>query len=198
MSGRLVELEKVGDNLRVVLTAEGRQEIGDLIGRPDAMHELMEWHLCNGWDSLMPDEIGALTGCPYIYSDQCERRDDRSVLFLGWVYWFDRYAVEDPVATLAEKGEVLLTGVVPDIEQLRRKLKEGGYDGFDLSDSWHQMSRTYGPNGESVSVVVTMVEDDGEQEIEVEVTRPRKSPRYTYFKPDNVSGVMELLATMPR
>ena len=113
---RLINLKKIPHNtdpkhfnLQITLTGEGRQELQELLAdhpERDAMHELLEFHLCNGWDTLNPEDIGALTSCPLILSEEVERDDNGKVTNVGQVYWHPNYMIEDPVKTLLEKGKV--------------------------------------------------------------------------------------------
>lgn len=111
---RMVNLTKIGDKLKVELTPEGREELIDWeLDRhsgEDLLLQLLEFHLCNGWDSINPEHIGALTDS-LIISDEIEY-DDRGeeVVEGGRVYWHPNYMVEDPIQTLLEKGVFWMTG----------------------------------------------------------------------------------------
>ena len=115
---RLVNLDKLPNgNLRVTLTDEGIDELPDIIERcgvhsTAAFDELIEYQLCNGWDRVPAEAIGALTSCDLIISDDVEWDEDREeVLRLGRIYWHPNYMVESPVESLQQKGKFILTGV---------------------------------------------------------------------------------------
>jgi hypothetical protein len=72
---------------------------------------MMEYHLCNGWDSVRPEEIGALTSCPFILSDDVERDERGELVTAGTVYWYEQYQIDSPVEELARNGRVVLRGV---------------------------------------------------------------------------------------
>ena len=110
------ELTKTAEgNLLIVLLDAGREELDDLVDRRKhnttlIMLDLLEDHLCNGWTSLTPDEIGALTSCDLILSDDVTLNDEGDVINVGRVYWHPNYAVEDELETLRTTGTFTLTG----------------------------------------------------------------------------------------
>jgi hypothetical protein len=104
---RYTELTKTEDgNLLITLTDEGREKIQDA----ESVLELLEWHLCNGWSHLFPENIGALTDCDLIISDDAEQNDDGDMTHVGRFYWHEAYQVEDPLETLRNTGTFTLTG----------------------------------------------------------------------------------------
>lgn len=117
MNTRLTELTKIENgNLKITLTDEGREELPDIIKkhgvRSDAaMYDLLEFHLCNGWDNLHPEDIGAMTACGIILADDVERSEDGDIVKVGKVYWHPNYMVESPIRTLLKAGHFILTGV---------------------------------------------------------------------------------------
>jgi hypothetical protein len=110
-----VEFIKQGNDLLVKLLPAGRELITEAqadeknTDADDFMAELFEHQLCNGWLPVPPEDIGALTSAP-LFSDEFEMDEDGKLKNVGKVYWFPNYAVESPVATLFEKGEVVFTG----------------------------------------------------------------------------------------
>jgi hypothetical protein len=110
-----VKLSKEKGNLILTASGDARLEVCLLAvsGASDvaAWFELLEYHLCNGWDSLRPEEIGALTACPFIVSDDVQRDDQGRVTRVGKVYWYEQYAIDSPVEELARNGSVTLRGV---------------------------------------------------------------------------------------
>ena len=100
MSGKLVEFYKLDDGrLQIMLTREGRDELNsDEFTYPD-FDEMIEWQLCNGWEFIWPEEIGALTDAP-ILSDAAERDDKGVLTSVGRVYWYPQYQVHNPVEEL--------------------------------------------------------------------------------------------------
>lgn len=76
-------------------------------GSDDALHELLAHERGYGWDVLSDGDIpGALTSAPMI-SDDVSVEDDGTKVIYGTVWWFPRYALEDPVETLRDKGSVV-------------------------------------------------------------------------------------------
>jgi hypothetical protein len=126
MSG-YTELEKLLGKLRIKLTPAGREELeGQLLtdgeeyrdsdptgyqwkrGHNEIFHDLLEDHLCNGWEMVPPEDIGALTSSP-ILSDSAVRDDDDKLTSIGDVYWFPEYQVKSELEELLEKGFVDFT-----------------------------------------------------------------------------------------
>lgn len=121
-----VRFDKVAGNLVITLLPEGREEIQNFrayarrlaAGRSawtaeDTISELFERQLCNGWDRVRPEDIGALTSCPYIFTDDCEMDDEGKITSVGRVYWFPRYEVDCLLEELEKNGSVTLQGVRP-------------------------------------------------------------------------------------
>lgn len=99
-------------NLRIKLTREGRAEIRDNPDRSDnAFFNLIEYQLGNGWETIAPEEIGALTDA-IIISDECERDDHGDLIKCGRVYSnIDYYQVESDIDRLLRNGELIWKGV---------------------------------------------------------------------------------------
>lgn len=107
----MVRFEKTPEgNLRLVRAADVDVTAID----PDAeLIDWIEWHLCNGWEWIAPEEIGALTDTP-ILTDECERDDHGTITRLGRVYAHTRYAIEDAAEQLRTTGVVELQGFGPE------------------------------------------------------------------------------------
>jgi len=110
---KLVEFEKIPGYLRIRLLPEGKEYIDDYRlldpnnnkSADEALRELLEWQLCNGWEWIWPEEIAALTEAP-ILTDDCERNEHGKLIRCGHVYWHERYQVEDPIVEMCENGFV--------------------------------------------------------------------------------------------
>jgi hypothetical protein len=107
-----VEIVKSEDGIALKLTPEGREELSSYripegwSHSPDRLlADMLEDHLCNGWEFIQPEEIGALTSSP-ILSDSAERDDFGKLLKVDQVYWFPDYAVRSELDELYENGEV--------------------------------------------------------------------------------------------
>jgi hypothetical protein len=102
--------------LVITLLPEGHDEIcsetikGRNIDSNDFMNEVFEHQLCNGWEWIRPEEIGALTDAP-ILSNTVKRDEDGKLVNCDRVYWFPDYAVESPIRTLYNDGKVVFIGV---------------------------------------------------------------------------------------
>lgn len=117
-----VDFNVVDGNLEITLLPEGKEFILETqsdpeknIGSNDFFYDLVEWQVCNGWDFVQPEEVGALTSS-LILSENTERDDQNGLVQVGRVFWFPNYQVESEVETLLEKGKVVFTGVDPAAE----------------------------------------------------------------------------------
>ncbi len=111
--GDYVDLEKMPNGrLKISLNAEGQTQlpvfdsIRDEHGIDFALLQIIEDHLCNGWELIAPEEIGALTSA-LIVSDEVERDTYGDLIACGMVYWNPQYAVMDEIAQLRQSGYVL-------------------------------------------------------------------------------------------
>jgi hypothetical protein len=115
--GFYVDLEKTDDgNLHIALTKEGSAEFGTIVeernkfGIHAALCTLLEDHLCNGWEMVPPEDIGALTTAP-ILSDDIRRDEDGNVAEVGRVFWYPDYAVRDEIEEIRRDLVLVFQGV---------------------------------------------------------------------------------------
>ena len=115
--GTYVDLQKTPNGkLKISLTHDGRhalaefEQIRDQHGIDVAIRELLEDHLCSGWEEILPEEIGALTSA-MLLTDDVERNDDGQATRIGRVYFNPYYAVMDEIQELRERSCVILDGV---------------------------------------------------------------------------------------
>jgi|GEM_PF-4870888 len=110
-----VELEKIGTGdgsaLRIHLTALGRTELVDERENPFASpltiwFDLLESHLCNGWMTVSPEQIGALTSDPYIITDSGSIDDEGNPVGVEYVYAYPDYQIFDALDQLEAHGTV--------------------------------------------------------------------------------------------
>lgn len=86
-----VAFTKTANNLRIELLPEGRQYVqdaingGENIDSDDFFRDLIEYQLCNGWEIIPPEDIGALTAAT-ILSDEADRDDSGTLTRVGTVY----------------------------------------------------------------------------------------------------------------
>ncbi len=111
---KLAEFEKKDGNLHITLTQEGRAELETIRESGDHVVEgsfltLIGWQLCNGWEAIQPEEVGALTD-GLIITDAAVRDDDGVLSSVGRVYWQEDYAVTDPIDELERTGLYVMTG----------------------------------------------------------------------------------------
>ena len=117
MNFKAVEFVKRPGVLAIVLTDAGRAEVEEIRrvrdqrGIVNALYEVTEYQLANGWDVLNDDDlvaIDALTGNDFILSDSLERDDQDKLVKVGSVYWNSDYAIQDEIELLLTKGEFIL------------------------------------------------------------------------------------------
>jgi hypothetical protein len=70
--------------------------------------DLIEYHVANGWSWLSPDDF-ALTSNPYLLSDDAAVEDDGK-LTVSFLYFYNDYAIRDPLAEVCQRGEVIFAG----------------------------------------------------------------------------------------
>jgi len=121
--GQYVDLRKTDEgNLEIVLSEEGRAEfeqieqIRQALATDAALAELLEDHFGNGWEIVLPEEIGALTSAP-ILSDEITRDDCGRVEDVGIVYWYPEYQVTDEIEELRKGLVLLFRGVGPETHE---------------------------------------------------------------------------------
>jgi hypothetical protein len=115
--GFYVDLRKTDDgNLSIALTRNGRRELATIVEERDAhgihaaLVALLEDHLCNGWEMVPPEDIGALTAAP-ILSDDILRDEEGRVTEVGRVFWYPDYAVRDEIEELRRDLVLVFQGV---------------------------------------------------------------------------------------
>ena len=115
--GYYVDLQKSDSgDLRIVLTENGRadfkaiEEEEDLHGINAALFALLEDHLCNGWEMVPLEDLGALTAAP-ILSDEIVRDEQGRLVEAGRVYWYPDYAVRDEIKEIRTKLAIMFQGV---------------------------------------------------------------------------------------
>jgi hypothetical protein len=124
----VVEMDTSGGNLVIRWTpgayddsAEEIRERAGEVGYDAAFWELLEEPLGNGWESIAPEDLGALTDAPILGYDVLRAEDlpgfedtgtpgdgfDRGrAVVSGKIYWFPNYMVEDYLETLLTHGSV--------------------------------------------------------------------------------------------
>ena len=114
-SRRYLTLEKRPDGAILRLEPEALEEIRWYKDSWSSFHlfiHLFEDFTANGWYMLTPEDIGALTGCDIIVSDDVTMDDRGIVTHLGDTYWHANYQVQNPIEALLE-GELFLHKVQP-------------------------------------------------------------------------------------
>ncbi len=87
-----IETRKYDNWLELSLNNEGRNKLEDFdqekMTDEQIFLELFEYQLCNGWEKIEPENIGALTDS-VILSDE-----------MGNIYWFPEYMILDYIEAL--------------------------------------------------------------------------------------------------
>jgi len=96
----LVNFVEKDNQLVITLTDEGKEELENLKNLPimDALAELFEDYMCNGWVWVSPEEIGALTDAPIISNDYTYIDDEAN--YYHSVYWFPDYMIKNELKEL--------------------------------------------------------------------------------------------------
>lgn len=108
MIGHYVTLRKMPNGLELTAT-ENLYADADLFRNRceiDALSDILEDHLCNEWEWVRPEEIGALTDGD-ILTDTAQRDDQGELVSVGCVYWDSMYQVQSTVETLL-RGETVV------------------------------------------------------------------------------------------
>jgi hypothetical protein len=116
--GRYADLVEGKNGLTIKLNNEGREELEHnkkhQNGWNDIHHvaELLEDFTCNGWQWLRAEDIGALTGCELILTNDATIEDNGAVTVHGSIWWHERYAIESASEQLDKYGEVFFLKAV--------------------------------------------------------------------------------------
>lgn len=127
---------KTDNGLRIDLTDAGKARIKELAEPARALnllaplpwgdapvftttdfYDLIEHQLCNGWDLVSPDAIGALTSNPYLLTDDPQYDYSGNVIIYGTIYAYDNYQINDPLDDLERNGYVLFTAYPDAVDQ---------------------------------------------------------------------------------
>jgi hypothetical protein len=96
----MIDLKKTENGLQLIPDdLEALAEARDIT-------EALETQLCNGWTTVDPSDIGALTDGTII-TDDWDLDDDGEMNCPGTVYWDSNYAVTDTLEQL-RKGETVV------------------------------------------------------------------------------------------
>jgi hypothetical protein len=113
MLGQMVRFTEEPNALLITLLSTGRKYLkelkrgGDPLESDAVFHELIEHQLCNGWDEVRPEEIGALTSAP-IFSPNVQRDEDGELIRVDYVYAYMNYQVFSPALELFTDGHIRL------------------------------------------------------------------------------------------
>lgn len=113
--GNYVDLY-VNENYSLTMKVVDADAIKDLlfeqtvdVNTDQALWLLMEDHLCNGFDWISPEEIGALTSSPIFSNSVVCDPEDNHIVECDYVWWYPQYEVYSPVEELLKHGEVTFT-----------------------------------------------------------------------------------------
>lgn len=111
MSYTIFNVTPEGD-LKITLTEEGRQELIEMLESQtqtdeDIFLSLIESQLCNGYHTVLPEHIGALTDSIILANGIVDL--DTSAEAEIDVWWFPDYQVKSYTEDLLNNGEVTFT-----------------------------------------------------------------------------------------
>jgi hypothetical protein len=112
--GQYLTLEEKKGGLVLTPTEEGKEFAQELIDNGKnvenfGIYDMLEDFFGNGWESLNPEEVGALTEGALIAQD-VERDEDGNFVDVGTIYWDSNYMVQDCVAEWAKGNSVTWVG----------------------------------------------------------------------------------------
>ncbi|MFX0183350.1 MAG: hypothetical protein ACFE95_09750 [Candidatus Hodarchaeota archaeon] len=70
----------------------------------NALYELFEDPICNGWSWVPPEQIGALTTAPILTNDGFWTEDGEDFIVVGKIWWSPNYATVDEVEEIFKGG----------------------------------------------------------------------------------------------
>jgi hypothetical protein len=97
-------------DLEITPTAQAVEEAERFLAMSpmQALEELFEDWLCNGWEFIAPEKIGALTDSP-ILTDEILYNDQGNIEYIGSIWWFPNYQVENEIETLLKESKVVFS-----------------------------------------------------------------------------------------
>ena len=113
------ETDKDGDlviSLAKGITKKARKEFMENTSECDAdtrFMELIDDFLCNGWDWVNSEDIGALTEAPLLTND-IEMDDNGNIIRVGVIYKYEMYQIYDPVEEIFSEDKIVLTKHLPE------------------------------------------------------------------------------------
>lgn len=113
--------QRDGENLKLILISEAREELIELRDRmddpkdtltvADAEADVLESLIANGWQYIEPGDVGALTSAPMISEDVGFDEDDEPLIQAGGhVYAYMDYQVRSFVEDLIDDGYATFIG----------------------------------------------------------------------------------------
>jgi hypothetical protein len=107
---RYVDLNIGESSMTITLNNEGRIHLAENQEQypdwndDDHFFDLIEDMLGNGWTSLRPEQIGALTSCSIILSPDVKMDDEGDIVDAKEIYWHGNYQVELACEALEADG----------------------------------------------------------------------------------------------
>ncbi len=105
-----------GDLIIAISDQNELQEIKDAIAggdtSDDAMYDVFEHLIANGYSWVAPEQIGALTDAPILTDSPS--LDDGSIDPQGKIWWYPQYETRSPLEDIAETGKTTFTLAKPD------------------------------------------------------------------------------------
>lgn len=106
LPGRYINLQiDEHGNLRLTPTAEAIAEQADFLAKPhdQALCELLEDHLANGWRVVAPEEVGALTS-GFLITREWQEDNQGNLTQIGTIWWDSNYQISCSIKMLFTLG----------------------------------------------------------------------------------------------
>jgi hypothetical protein len=100
---RLVEFNVTATALEIRRSPDP-EDVAELLELGD-FSDAIEWHLCNGWHIIPPEEVGALTD-GLLLAEDVEFQQDGKIVGIGPLFWDNQYETRDMLEQL-KRGETV-------------------------------------------------------------------------------------------
>lgn len=102
-NSRYLSIETKPHAIHLTLNDDGKQALNQ--NNELKMTDLLEDLICNSdWETLTPEQIGALTDCDLMLSNQVDFDEHGDVTKIGNLYVHTKYEIEDPIEVLLKTG----------------------------------------------------------------------------------------------
>lgn len=116
----MLNLEKINNGTQLKVTCENPKDLEDLLDLEIKRGTCSAWcdgldypdgPIGNGWHTLSPEDIGALTDDPHLITDDMEMDDQGNVVYVGRVFFYPKYAIQSLFEDIQENGFAILNSM---------------------------------------------------------------------------------------